>query len=95
MSLKNPDYNDYEPSTIRSIFSSIERHLKTKSYSKSLRLMIGLEFSKLREVIKTKQKLLKAQGRGNLPNRAQALTDDDVDKLWQSSEMGTNTQNRY
>ena len=57
--------------------------------------MIGLEFSKLREVIKTKQKLLKAQGRGNLPNRAQALTDDDVDKLWQSSEMGTNTQNRY
>ena len=53
--------------------------------------MIGLEFSKLREVLKTKQKLLKAQGRGNLPNRDQALTDDDVDKLWQSSEMGTNT----
>ena len=31
MSLKNHYNNDYEPSTIRSIFSSIERHLKTKS----------------------------------------------------------------
>ncbi|XP_070188560.1 uncharacterized protein KIAA1958 homolog [Littorina saxatilis] len=86
MSLKKPDGKEYEPSTLRGLLSSIHRQLKSKKYCASV--IDGPEFAQLREVVKTKQKIVKQEGCGNLPNRAQPLKDEDVDKLWQTKQLG-------
>ena len=48
---------DYEPSSLRSLLASFERHLKENSYSASI--MNDLVFEKARKVLLSKQKELK------------------------------------
>ena len=53
---------DYEPSSLRSLLASFERHLKENSYSASI--MNDLVFEKARKVLLSKQKELKKKGKG-------------------------------
>ncbi|XP_029643456.1 uncharacterized protein LOC115217879 [Octopus sinensis] len=89
ISLRNPDGSNYEPSSLRGMLSSIERYLKSKHYSTSL--FSDGTFVKLHDVLKTKQKLLKSEGMGNLPRRAESLSDDDINKLWECDQLFPNT----
>ena len=41
-----------------------------------------------RDVLKSKRKTLKADGKGNKPHKADALTPDEEDKLWTLHLMG-------
>ena len=63
--------NDYEPSSLRSLLASFERHLQENSYSASI--MNDLAFEKARKVPLSKQKELKKKGKGNRTNASIAL----------------------
>jgi len=71
------------------MLGSFERHLKHQNYNVSL--IKGYEFSKCREILKCKQKDLKKQGKGNFPKRAEALTDDEVNELYEKELLGSST----
>ena len=66
ISVRTKDGKDYEPSSLRSLLASFERHLKKNSYSASI--MNDLVFEKTRKVLMSKQKELKKKGKGNKPN---------------------------
>ena len=42
-------------------------------------------------MLKSKQRNLKKQGFGNKPKAADALTDDDIENLYQSGQLGNST----
>ena len=72
ISVRTKDGKDYEPSSLRSLLASFERHLKKNSYSASI--MNDLVFEKTRKVLLSKQKELKKKGKGNRPNASIAMT---------------------
>ena len=49
------------------------------------------QFKLSREVLKSKRKTLKADGKGNKPNKADALTPDEENKLWEYQLMGAHS----
>ena len=68
------DGKEYEPSSLRSLLASFERHLKKNSYSASI--MNDLVFEKTTKVLLFKQKELKKKGKGNRQNASIALTSE-------------------
>ena len=78
ISVRTKDGKDYEPSSLRSLLASFERHLKKNSYSASI--MNDLVFEKTRKILLSKQKELKKKGNwGNRPNASIAVTVEDSD----------------
>lgn len=47
-----------------------------------------MQFFKCRDVLKTKMKQLKGMGKGNLPNAADALTDNEIDQCYEAKLLG-------
>ena len=76
LSVRTKEGQEYEPSSLRGMVASFERHLKRKSYPVSI--INDLAFEKLRKTLQSKQKQLKKQGRGNKPNASVALTEDEI-----------------
>ena len=62
MSVQTKDGKDYEPSSLRGILSSFERHLKSKSYLNSV--INDLVFEKTRKTLSSEKKQLIKQGPG-------------------------------
>ena len=87
ISVRTKDGKDYEPSSLRSLLASFERHLKKNSYSASI--MNDLVFEKTRKVLMSKQKELKKKGKGNKPNASIALTSDELNTLYEKGLLGT------
>ena len=54
ISVRTKDGNEYEPTSLRSLMASFERHLKKKGYSASI--INDLVFEKTRKVLQFKQK---------------------------------------
>ena len=54
MSVRTKDGNEYEPTSLRSLVASFERHLKKKGYSASI--INDLVSEKTRKVLQSKQK---------------------------------------
>ena len=59
ISVRTKDGKDYEPSSLRSLLASFERHLKKNSYSASI--MNDLVLEKARKVLLSKQKEFKEE----------------------------------
>ena len=91
ISVRQKNGNEYEPSYLRGMFGSFERYLRRHRYSVSL--IKGHEFSRSKEVLKCKQKNLKKQGKGNLPNRADAVSDEEINILFEKGCLGTSSPN--
>ena len=68
---------EYEPSSLRGILSSVERHLRRAGYGKSI--IKDNDFQKTRDTLKAKQKELKRQGKGNKPKATTAWSDEQID----------------
>ena len=79
----------YEPSSLRGMLSSVDRYLTRREYGK--RLFIDPEFTRLTDALKAKQKELKKQGRGNKPNATTALSDEEIDILFEKKVLGTSS----
>ena len=84
--IRQKDQSQYEPSSLRSIFASLERYLKTNKYSYSL--FNECRFEKAREALRSKQKELKQQGKGNRPNAARAITEEEQELLYTKGILG-------
>ena len=82
LSVKRKDGEDYEPSSLRGLIASFNRHFKEQKYPGSI--IEGAEFEQTRKCLEARSKQLKKQGKGNKPNAAQALT-DDKHSLWTKS----------
>ena len=77
---------DYEPSSLRGILASVERHLNRSGYGKSI--IKDIEFVKTREALKAKQKSLKREGKGNKPRATTALSDEEINILYSKKLLG-------
>lgn len=89
VSVRTKSGEEYEPSTLRGMLGSFERHLKRHRYQYSL--ISSFEFAQCREALKAKQKDLKAQGRGNKPKKSDCLTPEEIEKLYCTEQLGKAT----
>lgn len=53
-------------------------------------IISSLEFSKVREVLKAKQKDLKNEGRGDISQKSDKITDEEINQLWEKELLGVN-----
>ena len=87
---------DFEPCTLRSIISSVDRKLQRTKYGHSIIAKFGtgmkdVSFNLTREALKAKQKQLKQQDKGNKPRRACPLTDAEINILYNRNVLGSQT----
>ena len=71
------------------LLSSIDRYLTRRKYGR--RLFIDPEFTRLRDALKVKQKELKKQGQGNKLNATTALSEEEIDILFEKKVLGTSS----
>ena len=81
---------DYEPSSLHEILASVERHLSCSSYGKTF--FKDSDFKKTRDALKAKQKQLKRHGLGNRPKATTALTDDEIEILFEKNLLEISSQ---
>ena len=84
------EYRMYEPSSLRSLLASIERHSKKNCYPASI--FGDRQFELTRRCLQSKQKELKKAGCGNKDKAAAPLTDQEIDEallntLWLNSTI--------
>ena len=71
---KKKDNSEYEPDTMSSFSRSIQRFLDE-------------EFKVSREVLKSKRRELRKQDKGNKPNATVALTNEDVERVFEENQF--------
>ncbi|CAG2240035.1 unnamed protein product [Mytilus edulis] len=86
MTAKKCDGGDYEPDTLKSIQGSINRHLTEKHCN--INLIKDKECKHSRVVLVSKRKLLRQNGKGNKPKKAEPLTKEEIDILYQKKLLG-------
>ena len=86
ITVRKKDKTEYEPDTISSFSRSIQRYLDGKNYK--LNILKSEEFKMSREVLKSKRRELRKQGKGNHPNATVALTNEDVERIFQQNQFG-------
>ena len=80
---------EYEPNSLRAFFASFERHLKKKNYG--ICLMRDVQFEQTRKALQSKQRDLKRKGKGNKPNASAALSEEDIQVLYEKDLLGGST----
>ncbi|CAE1157450.1 unnamed protein product [Acanthosepion pharaonis] len=90
MVVRKADGSEYEPKTLRAIMASIERYLRCRNYPVSITR--DYIFSKTRDSLKEKQRILKEQGIGNKPRPPAdplgVLVAQRVNQLYAKQNMG-------
>ncbi|KAL5021115.1 hypothetical protein ScPMuIL_000270 [Solemya velum] len=83
--IKKDNGEDYEPTYLRNIQSSLERYLRSMGYTYSITKHHAFQNS--RYLLKCKQDMLVQQGKGN-PNRTAPITANDVNILYAKGQLG-------
>jgi hypothetical protein len=78
LSVRKPDGNDYEPSTIRNMVSSIDRKLHRQKYPHNFFSEQSNIFQLSRDALHAKQKSLKRLGKGNKPMKSSPISDQET-----------------
>ena len=86
VSVRKKSGDEYERTTLRGFIASVDSYLKKFRYSESV--ITDQNFANTRAVLKSKQKQLKRLGKGNRPQEAAPLTDDEITALFISNVMG-------
>ena len=86
LSVKRKDGKDFEPSSLRGLVSSFNQHLKECKYPVSV--IEEVAFERARKCLKAKNKQLKKEGKGNIPNAAEDPSDDKISMLYEKNLMG-------
>ena len=84
--VRKKDGSEYEPDSLRVMQASIDRYLRQKNYPDSI--ISGREFKKSQETLNSKAKLLRYQGKGKRPNRAQPYSRVDEEIFWTEGKLG-------
>ena len=89
VSVRKRDGGDYEPSCLRGMLASFDRHLRRYDYGEYI--ASSPCFAKVRETLTKKQMQLKCSGKGDLPNKSDPLSDSDIETLWEKGQLGSST----
>ncbi|CAG2232665.1 unnamed protein product [Mytilus edulis] len=91
LTVRKKDGNEYEPSSLRGMVGSIDRTLKYHKYGHTIITEDHNDttFNLTRNALKAKQKALKKEGKGNKPQRADPLTDDEINLLFEKNLLGS------
>ena len=79
----------YVPPSLTGILSSVHRYLTRREYGR--RLFTDPEFTRERDALKASKKELQKQGRGNKSNATTALSEEDIDILFEKKVSGTSS----
>ena len=82
---KKRDGTSYETSTINSFFGTINRYMKDNNLGN---IETDPDFQTVRDVKRAILKVLKADGKGNRPNRSTAISRDEEEKLYETGQLG-------
>ncbi|CAG2232583.1 unnamed protein product [Mytilus edulis] len=88
ISVRNKKGEEYEPDTLKSIQSSINRHLNENSET-DVNILTDKDFQHSRDVLSAKKKDLKSKGFGNRKRKADAFTQEEIDHLYDRNLLGT------
>ena len=69
--------------------AALDRHLRSKNYPKSI--VRDTEFLSSRKVLEGKARKLRELGMGKRPNKAQSLTKEEEEILWENGQLGDKT----
>ena len=83
---KKKNGDEYEPSSIRAFLQSIERYLRKNNYGYSD--LNDKEFHEVQDILKKKLKQLKSIDKGNRPNAADPLSDEDIATFYSCGVVG-------
>ena len=87
MKAKKLSAEEYEPDILKSHLGNFDRYLHGKG--KQYNIIAGPMFRKCNEVLAKKCRQLKTvYGKGCKLNKAESLTDLEIDKLWRDGELG-------
>ena len=87
LNVRKKNGEEYEPATVSSFQRSIQRYLSEKKYP--FNILKDNEFEKSRKVLAAKRKsLVHEHGKGNKPQAAQAIDEDEEDTLFEAGEFG-------
>ena len=89
LGVRKKNGEEYEPSSLRGFLQSVDRYLRKKACTFSL--LNDKEFCEVQDILKKKQKQLKAIGKGNKPNSADALTDEEIEEFYRAGVLGNKT----
>ena len=76
-----------KPDTLTSFHRSFHRYLANEK-NLPFNTLKDLEFTSSRESLKAARKMLKKQGKRNRPQAVMALSNEDIEKLWQTGALG-------
>ena len=82
------DGSYYEPSTYSAIHGGIRRYLQEHGSKYDIS---DKDFQLSLDVLSCKKRQAKASGKGNKPNKAQYLSEEQEGKLWEAGELGHDT----
>ena len=86
LSVKRKDGKDFEPLSLKGLFSSFNQHLKECKYRVSIIKDVAFECA--RKCLEAKNKQPKKVGKGNRPNAAEALSDDEINIFYEKKPPG-------
>ncbi len=75
------------------MISSFDRQLRRYNYGECI--ASGPSFAQVQETLKSKQKQLKRDGKGSLPMKSDAISDDELNLMWEKGQLGGNTPDSY
>lgn len=78
LSVRKKGGEEFEPISLRSMISSIERALRRHHYEASIMQSPDNIFTATKQALKAKQKDLKQKRKGNRPQKADPLSEDDI-----------------
>lgn len=87
--VKKANGQDYEPDSLRTMLASLDRYLREtgKSYS----ILSDKKFQTSRQVLNGKAIELREQGKGKKPRKADALSKEEEEMLWNKGVLGIST----
>ena len=87
---KKEDNEENEPNSLRAFFASYERNLKKKVW---FCLMKDVQFEQTRKALHQSKGMidLKRKGKGNRPNASAALSEEDIQVLYEKNLLGSST----
>ncbi|CAH3017022.1 unnamed protein product, partial [Porites evermanni] len=75
VTVRRKNGEDFEPSSLRGLICSFNRHLKACKYPCSV--IEDSQFEQVRQALEARSKELKKDGKGNKPKAAEAITDEE------------------
>ena len=86
LDVRKKNGEEHKPSSLRAFIQNIDRHLRKNKYG--FYVLNDKEFHEVQDILNKKQNQLKSIGKGNWPNAADPLSDEDIDTFCSRKVLG-------